>query len=46
MDESKAKDLSRINQDLGDELSNLEREHFEMRTKFREMQEKYDEAIS
>jgi len=46
MDETKAKDLSRINQDLADELSTLESEHFEMRAKFREMQDTHDTAIS
>ena len=44
MDESKAQELSRINQNLSDELTELENEFFNMRTKFREMQDTYDAA--
>lgn len=44
MDESKGQELSRINQNLSDELTELENEFFQMRTKFREMQDTYDMA--
>ena len=42
MDETKAQELSRINQNHANELTELENEFFQMRTKFREMQNTYD----